>query len=154
MIDKPVVAVVRCNFTGGRSDRSLDVPVWMFDRAACSIRKQICKAVTTALEAVFNQEVAQDFEDTLVGGGLPDHPGDFDEDTVREAGQDLAARAASKDPQVQAEAYEEIEALGIRPVDLMQMVYQSERHRLDDLDDRIRDREQCRHVLMRDFERQ
>ncbi len=36
VIDKPGVAVFRCNLTGSRSDRSLEVPVWMFDRAACA----------------------------------------------------------------------------------------------------------------------
>ena len=109
-----------------------------------SIRKQICKAVTTALEVIYNQEVAQDLEDHLVGGGEDeawDHPGDFDEDAAEEVGRDLAARADSQDPQVQAEAYEEIEALGITPLDLMRMAYNRDRHTLDTMDDRIRDRE-------------
>ena len=44
VIDKPGVAVFRCNLTGGRSDRSLEVPVWMFDRAACAG----CRGVDTA----------------------------------------------------------------------------------------------------------
>ena len=44
MIDKPGVAVFRCNLTGGRPDRSLEVPVWMFDRAACAG----CRRVDTA----------------------------------------------------------------------------------------------------------
>jgi cytochrome c551/c552 len=35
-IDKPGDAVYRCNLTGGRSDRFLEVPVWMFDRVACA----------------------------------------------------------------------------------------------------------------------
>jgi cytochrome c551/c552 len=35
-IDKPGDAVFRCNLTGGRSDRFLEVPVWMFDRVACA----------------------------------------------------------------------------------------------------------------------
>jgi|GEM_PF-3101188 len=35
LIDKPGDAVFRCNLTGRRSDRLLEVPVWMFDRAAC-----------------------------------------------------------------------------------------------------------------------
>jgi hypothetical protein len=121
-----------------------------------SIRKQIRKAVITALEVIYNQEVAQDLEDHLVGGGEDedwDHPGDFDEDAAREAGQDLAARASSQDPQVQAEAYEEIEALGITPLDLMRMAYNRDRHTLDTMDDRIRDREQRRHEILRDFER-
>ena len=121
-----------------------------------SIRKQICKAVITALEAIYNQEVAQDLEDHLVGGGEDDdweHPGDFDEDAAGEAGRDLAARAGSQDLQVQAEAYQEIEALGITPLDLMRMAYNRDRHMLDNQDDRIRDREQRRHEMMRDFER-
>ena len=35
-IDKPGDAVFRCNLTGRRSDRLLEVPIWMFDRAACA----------------------------------------------------------------------------------------------------------------------
>ena len=35
VIDKPGDAVFRCNLTARRSDRLLEVPVWMFDRAAC-----------------------------------------------------------------------------------------------------------------------
>ena len=121
-----------------------------------TIREQICNAVIIAQEMIHNQEVAQDLEDHLVGGGEEEdweHPGDFDEDAAKEAGQDLAARASSHDPQVQALAYEEIEALGVTPLDLMRMAYQGERHTLDDEDDRIRDREQRRHEMMRNFER-
>jgi hypothetical protein len=44
VIDKTGVAVFRCNLTGGRSDRSLEVLVWMFDRAACAG----CRGVDTA----------------------------------------------------------------------------------------------------------
>ena len=36
VVDKPGDAVFRCNLTGRRSDRLLEVPVWMFDRAACA----------------------------------------------------------------------------------------------------------------------
>lgn len=44
VIDKPGVAVFRCNLTGCRSDRSLEVPFWMFDRVACAG----CRDVDTA----------------------------------------------------------------------------------------------------------
>ena len=44
MIDKPGDAVFRCNCTGGRSDRFLEVPVWMFDRAA----RAPCRGADTA----------------------------------------------------------------------------------------------------------
>lgn len=44
VIDKPGVTVFRCNLPGSRSDRSLEVPVWMFDRAACAG----CRGVDTA----------------------------------------------------------------------------------------------------------
>lgn len=43
VIDKPGDAVFRCNLTGVRSDRFLEVPIWMFDRAACSA---CCRAET------------------------------------------------------------------------------------------------------------
>lgn len=121
-----------------------------------TICEQICKAVIAALEIIHNDEAAQDWEDHPAGGRLAGegaHPGDFDEDAAEEMGQDLAARAGSRDPKVQAQAYEEIEALGITPLDLMRMAYQGGRHTLDDQDDRIRDREQRRHEVMRDFER-
>ena len=36
VVDKPGGAVFRCNLTGRRSDRLLEVPIWMFDRAACA----------------------------------------------------------------------------------------------------------------------
>ena len=36
VIDKPGDAVFRCNLTGLRSDRLLEVPIWMFDRTACA----------------------------------------------------------------------------------------------------------------------
>ena len=44
LIDKLGDAVFRCNLTGRRSDRLLEVPVWMFDRAACAA----CRRVGTA----------------------------------------------------------------------------------------------------------
>ena len=36
VIDKPEASVFRCNLSGRRSDRLLEVPIWMFDRAACA----------------------------------------------------------------------------------------------------------------------
>ena len=36
VIDTPGDAVFRCSLTGRRSDRPLEVPIWMFDRAACA----------------------------------------------------------------------------------------------------------------------
>ena len=36
VVDKPGDAVFRCNLTGLRSDRLLEVPIWMFDRTACA----------------------------------------------------------------------------------------------------------------------
>jgi len=44
VIDKPGAAVFRCNRTGSRLDRSLEVAVWMFDRTACAA----CRLVDTA----------------------------------------------------------------------------------------------------------
>jgi len=44
VIDKPGVAVFRCNLTGSRSDGSPEVPFWMFDRVACAG----CRGVDTA----------------------------------------------------------------------------------------------------------
>ncbi|WP_428982619.1 hypothetical protein [Roseinatronobacter domitianus] len=44
LIGKPDVSEFRCNLTGGRSNRSLKPPVWMFDRVVSAI----CRAVDTA----------------------------------------------------------------------------------------------------------
>lgn len=41
MIDKSGEAAFRCNLTGRPSDRFLEVPVWMFDRAACVVCRQV-----------------------------------------------------------------------------------------------------------------
>lgn len=121
-----------------------------------TIREQICEAFVIAHETIHQHFLTQNLEDHLSGGGTKEDwepPEDFDADAAEEAGQDLATRASSHDPQVQAEAYEEIEALGITPLDLMLMAYHGERDSLDDQDARIRDREQRRHEMMRDFDR-
>jgi len=44
MIDKPGEAVFRCNLTDCRSDRLLEVPIWMFDRAACAACRRVAMA--------------------------------------------------------------------------------------------------------------
>jgi len=41
VIDKSGDAVFRCNLTGRPSDRLLEVPVWMFDRAACAVCRRV-----------------------------------------------------------------------------------------------------------------
>lgn len=51
VVDKPGDAVFRCNLTGLRSDRLLEVPIWMFDRTACaSCRRSVSAHVS--LEAL------------------------------------------------------------------------------------------------------
>ena len=44
VVDKSGEAVFRCNLTGRWSDRLLEVPIWMFDRSACTA----CRRVDTA----------------------------------------------------------------------------------------------------------
>lgn len=44
VIDKLGDAVFRCKLTGDLSDRSLEVPIWMFDRTACAA----CRRADTA----------------------------------------------------------------------------------------------------------
>ena len=41
VIDKSGDAVFRCSLTGRPSDRLLEVPVWMFDRAACAVCRRV-----------------------------------------------------------------------------------------------------------------
>ena len=120
-----------------------------------TIRKEICKVFLSTLEYRHQCAIDEDWERHCACGGTEedwDAEEDFDEDAARDAGQDLAARATSLIPTVQASAYAEIEALGVTPFELMRLAYSKDSYTLLDHDAKIRELEQRRHQVMRDFD--
>lgn len=87
------------------------------------------------------------------GGDEDDwEPTPFDSDAAKEAGEDLAARAMSRDPGEQARAYEEVSALGMDPVELMGEAYRSHDRSVIHHDNRLRELEGRRREVKRDFD--
>jgi hypothetical protein len=97
-----------------------------------SLRKLIEDAIVKAVVSWKSDEHEAALDDAwerhVEAGGTEDdwrEGSDFDDDAAEEAGEDLAARAMSRDPKVQARAYEEVSALGMDPVEIMGEAYRS-----------------------------
>lgn len=84
-----------------------------------------------------------------------EEPFDFDEESAKAEGADLAARAVSRDGAVQADAWEEIAALGLDPVTVMSEAYEKEYDRARmryDHDGKVQQLERRRREVKRDFD--
>ena len=87
------------------------------------------------------------------GGGEEDwEPTRFDRDAAEAAGEDLAARVMSRDPEAQARAYEDVSALGMDPVEIMGEAYRSRDRSVTHHDIRLRELEGRRREVKRDFD--
>ena len=80
---------------------------------------------------------------------------EFDAESAKAEGADLAARAVSRDSAVQADAWEEIAALGLDPVSVMSEAYAKEDDRARmryDHDGKVQQLERRRREVKRDFD--
>jgi len=127
------------------------------------VRFAILNAVVAALrpdegEDELDPNVDLDVVITAVIGGEETAEGDeadsdFDEAAAKQVGGDLADRAVSQDPRVCAEAHRELEALGLRPVEIMSRAYSD---RFDNAagthDEKIQELERRRREIKRDYD--
>jgi hypothetical protein len=92
------------------------------------IRDAIREAVVCAKKYEHHEAVDDAWRRHVEAGGTEgDWKGEpnFDRNAAEEAGEDLAARAMSRDPGAQRQAYDEVSALGMDPVDIMGEAYRS-----------------------------
>lgn len=118
------------------------------------IRQAIFKAVVRQKDAEHQAALEADWERHVEAGGDEADwvPTRSDRDAAETAGEELTARAMSRDPEVQARAYEEVSALGMDPVDIMGEAYRSRDRSVTHHDNRLRELEGRRREVKRDFD--
>lgn len=118
------------------------------------IRKAICKAVVRQKDAEHDAALDEDWERHVEAGGDEDdwELRRFDRDAAEAAGEELAARAMSRDLEAQARAYEEVSALGMDPVEIMGEAYRSRDWSVIYHDQKLRELEGRRREVKRDFD--
>ncbi|RFP88246.1 hypothetical protein DZK27_09135 [Rhodobacteraceae bacterium 63075] len=118
------------------------------------IRKAISKAVVRQKDAEHDAALDEAWERHEEAGGDEDdwEPTQFDRDAAEADGEDLAARAMSRDPGKQARAYEEVSALGMDPVEIMGEAYRSHDRSVTHHDGKLRELEGRRREVKRDFD--
>jgi hypothetical protein len=124
-----------------------------------SLRKLIEDAIVKAVVSWKRDEHEAALDDAwerhVEAGGTEDdwrEGSDFDREAAEEAGEDLAARAMSRDPEVQARAYDEVSALGMDPVEIMGEAYQSLDRSVFSHGKRLPHLEHRRRQVKRDFD--
>ena len=124
-----------------------------------SLRNLIRAAISEAAMAKCkdDHEKALDaaFEKHAEDGGDEDdweEPFSFDAVAAEDAGEDLAARATSRDPVAQAKALAEITALGVAPLNLMGEAYRSRDVSITRHDAKYKELEHRRRDVKRDFD--
>lgn len=119
------------------------------------IRESICGAVVRQRKAEHDAVVSR-ARKKHVASGRPEwefvFPSGFDEGKAAQLGHDLAERATSSDQRVMDEAYREIEALGMKPIDLMSEACTSDSPDLLRHEEQLKDLERRRREVRRDFE--
>lgn len=126
-------------------------------RDAC-LRSLIRVAISEAVVAKYkdDHEVALDeaWERHIEDGGNEDdwEEPSFDTAAAKDAGEDLAARATSRDPVAQAKAHADITALGMAPLDLMGEAYRSRDGAITRHDIKYKELEHRRRDVKRDFD--
>ena len=118
------------------------------------VRRSICTAVTRQKEAEYDAALDAAWDRHVDAGGDEEDwsPDDFDRDAAWSAGNSLAARVLSSDPEAQARACEEVIALGMDPVEIMGEAYRSQDRSVTHHDDRLRELEGRRREVKRDFD--
>ena len=124
-----------------------------------AIRRHAHVAVTMAagrqLLAAYQGEVDEKWESHEAAGGTEDdweETDNFDEDTAWEAGDDLAERALSTDTKIRSAAWEEIQNLGLDPVEVMSEAYTSREGEIQKHDAKVQELERRRREVRRDFD--
>lgn len=124
-----------------------------------AIRRHAHVAVTTAagrqLLAAYQGEVDEKWESHEAAGGTEDdweETDNFDEDTAWEAGDDLAERSVSTDTKIRSAAWEEIQNLGLDPVEVMSEAYTSREGEIQKHDAKVQELERRRREVRRDFD--
>jgi len=119
------------------------------------IRGTVCEAVITREKAAHEVLLDGLFDEHENAGGTLDdweEPFEFDEEAAEAAGQNLAERAMSRDPEDIATANAEIEAMGLNVVELMGEAYRSSGEGVRHHDDKIQELERRRREVKRDFD--
>lgn len=118
------------------------------------IRNAICEAVVHQREAAYSAARDEAWDRHLEAGGDKDdwQFSRFDGDAAEEAGEHLAARAMSRDPEVQARACDEVSALGMELVDIMGEAYRSLDSSMFDHGSKIPSLERRRRAVKHDFD--
>lgn len=118
------------------------------------IRQAICKAVVRQKDAEHDAALDAAWERHVAAGGDEDdwEPTSFDRDAANTAGEELATRAMSREPDEQASAYEEVSALGMDPVEIMGEAYRSHDRSITKHDQQLPDLERRRREVKRDFD--
>jgi len=121
-----------------------------------AMRKKIQKAVASKLYTDHEVAMEDAWERHFEAGGTEDdweEPDKFDRDAAKEAGDDLAARAISRDLSVQQDACVEISELGLLPVELMSEAYSASRlSNVTRHDEKVQELERRRREIKRDFD--
>lgn len=115
-----------------------------------AIRKAVIREKEYDHEAEFDRACEAHFD----AGGSEEEWKEprFDGKAAGRAGDDLAERAISRDPEEQASAYAEITALGMDPVEIMGEAYRSYEEFVVRHEEKIRELEQRRREVKRDFD--
>lgn len=121
------------------------------------MRKAIREAVVDEREYLHEEALDEAWVRHQEAGGTEEDwkeplPSSFDREAAEIAGDDLADRAVSRDRDVQAAAYKEIEALGMEPVEVMAEAYRDWDRAIGAHDGRVRALEGRRREVKRDLD--
>ena len=120
-----------------------------------AIGEIITDAIVKLLKAAHASKCDEAWSEHVKAGGSEQdwrEPFEFDEDAARVAGEDLAARAVSRDHKVQTAAYAEIMELGREPVQLMAFAYSRWMNLYARHDAKFQELERRRREVKRDFD--
>ncbi|WP_137700738.1 hypothetical protein [Marimonas lutisalis] len=118
------------------------------------IREEICEAVANKRKAEHEREEAEaKREHYASGGSWSDWEGSiFERDAAEKEGADLAKRAVAHDQHVREKACEEIEELGLHPLELMAQAYHERAPAISFHENKMRELEKLRHTIRREYE--
>ncbi|PWK53143.1 hypothetical protein [Silicimonas algicola] len=119
------------------------------------IHTSVSDAVLAREEARHEAALDEAWDKFIAEGGDEDAwkaPFEFDKAAALKMAEGLAARTVSQDPDLQAEAYAEVVALGLHPVELMSAAYLAWPAPASKHDDKIQSLERRRREVKRDYD--
>jgi len=119
-----------------------------------AIRRSIREAVVEKMKAKHEADLDEAW-DRHEAAGLPDEEfveTPFDREGAEDAGDALAARGMSRDPEEEASACEEVTALGMDPLEVMAAAYRTAGSPVTHHDAKLRELEVRRREVKRDFD--